>query len=308
MSLLTTDFEVATMPENPFSPNPNLKIWMGTELVPVQEARVSVFDHALLYGDGVFEGIRIYNGKIFKEAEHVRRFFESAKAIRLELPMTPGQVSDAMEQTIRANGIKGDGYIRLVATRGVGLLGISITHTACPTIIVIADKIALYAPEVYERGLRCIVSSITRNHPNSTPPRVKSLNYLNNIMAKLEAKDAGADEAIMLNHLGNVAECTGDNIFMVRHGELYTPPASDGILEGVTRQLVMELARKRGIPVHEMSLVRHDLYVAEECFATGTAAELIAIVEINKRKVGEGKPGPITRMLLEDFINYRRTF
>lgn len=308
MSMLITDFEVATMPENPYAPNPNLKIWMGTELVPVQEARVSVFDHALLYGDGVFEGIRIYNGKIFKEAEHIRRFFESAKAIRLELPMTAGQVSDAMHQTMRANGISGDGYIRLLATRGVGLLGISITHTACPTIIVIADKIALYAPEVYERGLRCVVSSIVRNHPNATPPRVKSLNYLNNIMAKLEAKDAGADEAIMLNHLGNVAECTGDNIFLVRNGELFTPPASDGILEGVTRQLVMELARKRGIPVHEKSLVRHDLYVAEECFATGTAAELIAVVEINKRKVGEGKPGPITRMLLEDFINYRRNY
>lgn len=312
MSIMTSDFEVETMPEsgnaneNPFAPRPDLQIWMGTELVPVAEARISVFDHGLLYGDGVFEGIRIYNGKIFKEAEHLRRFFESAKALRLELPLSEEQISAAMYDTMRANGIKSDGYIRLVATRGVGQLGISITHTACPTIFVIADKIALYPPEVYHRGLRCIVSSYIRNHPNSTPARVKSLNYLNNVMAKLEARDAGADEAIMLNLEGHVTECTGDNIFLARDGQLYTPDTSE-ILEGVTRQVVMQLAQKRGITVREKVLVRHDLCVCDECFATGTAAEIVPITEINKRQVGEGKPGPITRQLTQDFIAYRNS-
>jgi len=280
---------------------------MGTEIVPVEEARVSVFDHALLYGDGVFEGIRIYNGKIFKELEHLRRLAESAKSIRLDLPMTLDEISEAMYATMAANGITGDGYIRLLVTRGVGLLGISVTHTACPTVIIITDKIALYPPEVYERGLRCIVSSICRNHPNSTSPRVKSLNYLNNVMAKLEAKDAGTDEAIMLNHEGHVTECTGDNIFLIRDGKIYTPPTSEGILEGVTRELVMELARKRGYSVTEKVLVRHDLYICDECFATGTAAEVVPITEINKRPVGNGKPGRITMQLTADFVEYRNS-
>jgi len=297
--------EVKSMPENPFAPKPDLKIWIDTELVPAAEAAISVFDHAVLYGDGVFEGIRIYNGKIFKEQEHIKRFFESAKAIRLTLPMAPEDVSSAMHQTMEANGINGNGYIRLVATRGVGSLGISTKHTACPTVFIITDKIALYPSEVYARGLHCVVSSITRNHPNSTSPRVKSLNYLNNIMAKLEAQDSGADEAIMLTAHGHVCECTGDNIFLVRDGQLLTPPTSEGILEGITRNLVMELARKRGIPVFEKLLIRHDLYVADECFATGTAAEIISIVNIDRRPVGDGKPGPITKQLTEDFIAYR---
>jgi len=290
---------------HPFAPRADLQVWLGNELVPVQDAKVSVFDHALLYGDGVFEGIRIYNGRIFKEAEHIRRFFESAKAIRLEIPMTPEQVSQAMHKTMQANGITGDGYIRLVVTRGIGSLGISVVHTAHPTVFVIADRIALYPPEVYQRGLHCIISSITRNHPNSTSPRVKSLNYLNNVMAKMEARDNGADEAIMLTAEGHVCECTGDNIFLVRNGELLTPPTSEGILEGVTRGLVMELARKRGIGVQEKLLIRHDLYIAEECFATGTAAEIIPIVMIDKRPVGDAKPGPITRQLIQDFVEYR---
>jgi branched-chain amino acid aminotransferase len=310
MTTATIDMKeraMQTNPANPFAPRPGLKIWLGNEIVPVEQAKISVFDHGLLYGDGVFEGIRIYNGKIFKEKEHLRRFAESAKALRLELPMTLDEISDAMYQTMRANGITGDGYIRLVATRGVGLLGISTGHTACPTIFVIADKIALYPPEVYERGLRCIISSLVRNHQNSTPPRVKSLNYLNNVMAKLEAKDAGVDEAIMLNFEGYVAECTGDNIFLVRDGEVVTPPTSAGILDGVTRGLVMQLARKRGHPVHEKTLVRHDLYVADECFATGTAAEIVPITEINKRPVGDGKPGRITRQLTQDFLAYRNS-
>jgi branched-chain amino acid aminotransferase len=264
-----------------------------------------VFDHGILYGDGVFEGIRIYNGTIFKEAEHIKRLFESAKAIRLTIPWTAEEISNAMHETVRANGIDGDGYIRLVVTRGVGSLGLSIYHTACPTVFIIAASIALYPPEVYERGLHCIVSSLARNHPNTTSPRVKSLNYLNNILAKAEAKDAGADEAIMLTTDGYICECTGDNIFFVRDGEIFTPPSSMGILEGITRKLVIELARARGIPVHEKLLIRHDLYIADECFATGTAAEVIAVTRIEGRPVGDGKPGPISRQLMQDFIDYR---
>ncbi len=293
------------MTENPYAPDPNLNIWLGDRLVPAQDAKISVFDHGILYGDGVFEGIRIYGGTIFKEAEHVKRFFESAGALRLEIPMTPQQIVDAMHKTMEANGITGDGYIRLVVTRGVGSLGISIMHTACPTVFIIADRIALYPAEVYDRGLHCIVSSITRNHPNSTSPRVKSLNYLNNVMAKLEARDAGADEAIMLTFEGRVAECTGDNIFLIHDGVISTPPTHEGILQGITRDLVIELARKRGITVEEKSLIRHDLYIAEECFGTGTAAEIVPITEIDKRPVGNGKPGPITKQLTQDFIKYR---
>ena len=297
--------EVESMSENPYAPRPDLKVWVGNEIVPVAEARISVFDHAVLYGDGVFEGIRIYNGKIFKEEEHIKRFFESAKAIRLKIPMTPEGVSKAMYQTMDANGIDGDGYIRLVVTRGVGLLGLSIGHTGNPTVFIIADKIQLYPPEMYERGLHCVFASLARNHPNTTSPRVKSLNYLNNIMAKAEAKEAGADEAIMLTVDGHICECTGDNIFMVRDGEIVTPPTCEGILEGITRNLVMELARKRGIPVHEKVLVRHDLYIADEVFATGTAAEIIPITEIERRPVGDGKPGRLTTQLIKDFIAYR---
>lgn len=303
----TERVSMKTGPANPFAPRQGLQVWMGHEIVPVEEARVSVFDHGLLYGDGIFEGIRIYNGKIFKEREHLRRLAESAKAIRLELPMSLDDISDAMYATMRANGITGDGYIRLLVTRGVGLLGISVTHTACPKLVIITDKIALYPPEVYERGLRCIVASLIRNHVNSTPPRVKSLNYLNNVMAKLEAKDAGADEAIMLNHEGYVTECTGDNIFLIRDGKIYTPPIAVGVLEGVTRELVMELARKRGYEVIETLLVRHDLYVCDECFATGTAAEVVPITEISKRVVGNGKPGKITMQITADFVAYRNS-
>lgn len=293
--------------ENPYAPNPDLKVWLDGELVPIEDAKISVFDHGLLYGDGCFEGIRIYKGKIFKEDEHVKRLFESAKAIRLQIPITPQQVSEAMHEAMQANGITGDGYIRLVVTRGVGSLGLSIYHTASPSVFVIADKIALYPPEVYKRGLHCIISSLARNHPNTTSPRVKSLNYLNNIMAKAEAKEAGADEAIMLTTDGFVSECTGDNIFVIRNGEVFTPPTEMGILEGITRNLAMELARKRGIPVHEKVLIRHDLHIADECFATGTAAEIIPITRIDGRAVGTGKPGPITKQLLQDFIDYRTT-
>lgn len=301
------DTRESIMPENPFAPRAGLMVWMGDEVVPVDQAKISVFDHGILYGDGVFEGIRIYNGKIFKEAEHVRRLWESAEAIRLQMPMTEDQLKRAMRDTMRANGVTGDGYIRLVVTRGVGALGISIRRTANPTVIIIVDKIALYPAEVYERGLHCVIASISRNHPNTMNPRIKSLNYLNNVLAKAEAHAYEADEAIMLGIDGHVCECTGDNIFMVRKGELLTPGTWEGILEGVTRSVVMELARKRGIPTRETSLVRHDLFIADEVFATGTAAEIVPITQINKVPVGDGKPGRITKLLTEDFVAYRNS-
>lgn len=304
---LCTREEIAAMPENPFAPRSGLMVWMGDDIVPVEEAKISVFDHAILYGDGIFEGIRVYRGRIFKEEEHIQRFFESAKAIRLELPMSGEQLSRAMYDTMRANALTTDGYIRLVATRGVGALGISIRRTANPTIIIIVDKISLYPPEVYERGLHCIVSSISRNHPNALNPRVKSLNYLNNVLAKAEAHAAGADEAIMLGIDGHICECTGDNIFLVRDGELLTPGTWEGILQGITRGVVMELAKRRGIPVRETSLVRHDLLVAQEVFVTGTAAEIAPITEVNKIPIGDGRPGPITNLLTEDFVAYRNS-
>ena len=305
MSSASLNVKAINKPKNPFAPRADQKIWLDGEIVPLAEAKISVFDHGLLYGDGVFEGIRIYSGKIFKEREHLARLYESAKAIRLAIPRTSEQLSDAMRQAMQANGIDGDGYIRLVVTRGVGLLGIAIAHTACPSVFVIADKIALYPPEVYERGLHCLVSSIARNHSNTTSPRVKSLNYLNNILAKAEARLAGGDEAIMLTTTGLVSECSGDNLFLIRHGILMTPPSSAGILEGITRSVVMELAGRRGIEVREQSLIRDDLYLAEECFATGTAAEIAPITMIDHRPVGDGTPGPITKQLTQDFVQYR---
>lgn len=304
----TTAAEAQTASHNPFAPRADLKIWINGALLPVAEAGINVFDHGLLYGDGVFEGIRIYNGKVFKEDEHIQRLFESAKAIRLRLPLSHPEISQAMHAAMQANGITDDGYIRLVVTRGVGSLGLSIGHTACPTIFVIADSIQLYPPELYERGLHCIISSVARNHPNTTSPRVKSLNYLNNIMAKAEAREAGADEAIMLTTTGQVCECTGDNIFLVKNGKIHTPPTSMGILEGITRALVMELAAKRGLVTLETVLDRHDLFVADECFGTGTAAEVVPITQIDGRKVGDGTPGPITKQITADFIAYREQY
>ncbi len=310
MTLAVSDNQekVSSMSQNPYAPRPDLKIWVDQGLVDVCDAKISVFDHGLLYGDGVFEGIRVYHGKIFKEKEHIRRLFESAKTIRLEIPMTTDQISSAMRATMAANGITDDGYIRLVVTRGIGSLGISVIHTANPTVFIIADKIALYPPEAYERGLRCIFSSYTRNHPNSTSPRVKSLNYLNNVMAKLEAHDAGAEEAILLTAQGRVSECSGDNIFVISDGVIRTPPKYEGILDGITRGLAMELAQKRSIKVIEEPLIRHDIYTADECFATGTAAEVVPIVEVDNRPIADGKPGPITKQLIKDFIDYRQAY
>ena len=281
-----------------------MKIWMDGRLVDKADAKVSVFDHGLLYGDGVFEGIRMYHGRIFECAAHLDRLFQSAKAIRLNIPLTREQLRAAMEETAKSNNFT-DCYIRLVVTRGVGSLGLSPVRCEKPSVFVITDLLELYPREMYDKGMAVITSSLCRNHPNALPARIKSLNYLNNILAKIEAIDAGVPEAIMLNYQGNVAECTADNIFIVRGGQVQTPTTSDGILEGVTRQVIIDLCRQRQIPVIEKVLQRHDLYVADECFLTGTGAEVIAVTTIDGRPIGTGQPGPITRQLTEAF--HRRT-
>lgn len=284
-----------------------LQINLNGNLVPKEQAVVSVYDHGLLYGDGVFEGIRIYNGNVFLEQEHIDRLYESALAIRLEIPMTKSELSAEIRKTVAANGLV-DGYIRLVVTRGGGSLGLDINRTSNPQVIIIADSISLYPDELYEHGLPLITASTIRNHSAALSPRIKSLNYLNNIMAKIEGLDAGTVEALMLNHKGEVAECTGDNIFIVKNGVLKTPPVDAGILEGITRNAVIDLARTAGIPVEETAMVRHDIYVADECFLTGSAAEVIAAVSLDGRQIGTGKPGPITQQLLSLFRELTRTY
>lgn len=283
----------------------SLKVWIDGQLVDKENARISVYDHGLLYGDGVFEGIRVYNGKIFQRDAHVRRLYESAKSIRLTIPYSAEQLIDAMQETIAANAFT-DCYIRLIVTRGVGCLGISPATCGRPGVICIADSIALYPRELYETGMAVITSSVTRNHSNSLSPRIKSLNYLNNILAKIEAIDAGVPEAIMLNHDGNVAECTGDNIFLVKDGQVRTPSLTDGILEGITRDVILELCGRLGIDCAQTQIQRHDLYTADECFLTGSAAEVIAVTRIDHRIVGNGDVGPVTRKLLEAFRRYVR--
>jgi branched-chain amino acid aminotransferase len=276
------------------------KIYINGRLVPREEAKISVFDHGLLYGDGVFEGIRIYGGKVFRLREHVVRLYESAKAIWLEIPMSQDEMCDAINDTVAANGI-GDGYVRAVVTRGEGTLGLDPNKCSRPQVILIADAITLYPKEYYENGLEIVTVSVIRTHPAALSPRIKSLNYLNNILAKIEGLQCGSIEALMLNHKGEVAECTGDNIFLVRRGALYTPPLDAGILAGVTRQAVIELAGEAGVAVHEVPLTKHDVYVADECFLTGTAAEVVPVVKVDSRTIGTGKPGPITRDLKERF-------
>ena len=285
---------------NPYDPRPDLKVFFNGRLVPVAEARISVFDHCLLYGDGVFEGIRSYGGRVFRLDQHLKRLEDSARAIRLEIPMTRAELTAATYDTMRANNVT-DGYIRLVVTRGIGTLGLSPSRTANPSVFIIADQIELYPKELYDKGMAIISSSVVRNHPNALSPRIKSCNYLNNILAKIEALDAGVHEAVMYNHLGYVAECTGDTVFLVRDGVVQTPPVTAGGLEGITRDAVIELVRKRNIPLREMELTRHDLYVADECFLTGTAAEVIPVTKIDGRPVGDGKPGPMTRQCMADF-------
>ena len=275
-------------------------VFMNDRLVPEDEARVSVFDHGLLYGDGVFEGMRSYSGRVFRMEAHLDRLWDSARAIALEVPMTKEAVAKAVNDTLAANKLP-DGYVRLIITRGAGTLGLDPNRTSHPQVIVIADTISLYPREFYEQGLRIVTAATQRTHSAALSPRIKSLNYLNNIMAKLEGLQAGCVEALMLNHKGEVAECTGDNVFIVRGGRLLTPPPDAGILEGITRNAVLDLARAAGIDCREATLVRHDLYTADECFLTGTAAEVIPVVEIDGRRIGSGVPGPVTKRLTDDF-------
>jgi branched-chain amino acid aminotransferase len=276
------------------------KIYINGKFYDKADAKVSVYDHGLLYGDGIFEGIRIYAGKVFKLAEHIERLYESARHILLEIPLSREQLREAILNAVRVNA-KHDGYIRLIISRGAGNLGIDPRNTTDPQVIIIVDDISMYPPALYENGLEIIVASTIRNHPGALNPRIKSLNYLNNILAKIEATRAGCLEAIMLNVNGEVAECTADNIFFVKHGELRTPPLHAGLLEGITRDTVMELARAAHIPVREMTLTRHDVYSADECFLTGTGAEIIPVVKCDGRVIGTGKPGPVTRQLRERF-------
>ena len=273
---------------------------MNNGLVDREDAKVSVFDHGLLYGDGIFEGIRLYDGCVFKLDAHLERLEFSAKAIMLPLPWSREELSEAVCETCRANGLR-DGYIRLVVTRGEGSLGLSIKNCDNPRLIIIADSIQLYPEEFYQNGLKIITVPTRRCNPSALPPAVKSLNYLNNILAKIEAQHLGYHEAIMLNDQGYVAECTGDNIFVIHKGKLVTPAASAGALKGITRDTALAIADKLCIPWEEANLTRYDVWVADELFLTGTAAEIIPIVEVDARPIGNGQPGPITARFLKAF-------
>ncbi len=278
----------------------SLKVYINGELFDKEDAKISVFDHGLLYGDGVFEGMRSYGGKVFRLERHLQRLWDSAKAIWLEIPISREEMTRAVNETLKLNGIE-DGYVRLLVTRGRGTLGLDADICTDPQVIIITDHIALYPEEYYEKGLEIVTASTLRNHPGALNPRIKSLNYLNNIMAKIEGMLAGCVEALMLNHKGEVAECTGDNIFLVSKGQLLTPPTDAGILEGITRETVIEIAQQLGITVREIPLTRHDVYVADECFLTGSAAEVIPVVKVDGRAIGSGKPGTITQDLRANF-------
>lgn len=277
-----------------------MKIFIDGKFYSERDAKISVFDHGLLYGDGVFEGIRAYHGCVFKLKEHVDRLFYSAKAILLEIPLSPEKISRAVIETCRTNKVR-DGYIRLVVTRGVGTLGLNPKSCARPSVIIIAGKIQLYPQELYEHGMDIVTVPTVRNLHSALNPAIKSLNYLNNILAKIEANNAGVEEAVMLNAEGFVSECTGDNLFIIKNGELQTPPLAAGALYGITRQTVIELARESGMKVSEPNLTRYDLFNADECFLTGTGAEIMPVIKIDGRVIGSGKPGSLTRRLVEDY-------
>lgn len=277
-----------------------LQVYINGKFYNKDDAKVSVYDHGLLYGDGVFEGMRSYAGKVFRLNEHLDRIWESAQSICLEIPITQDDLAVAVNESLELNGIE-DGYVRLVVTRGAGTLGLDPNRCSDPQVIIIADTITLYPAEVYELGLEIVTVSTIRNHPAALSPRIKSLNYLNNILAKIEGLKAGCVEALMLNTKGDVAECTGDNIFLVKHGVLLTPPIDAGILAGITRHAVIELALDQGREVREIPLTKHDVYIADECFLTGTAAEVAPVVKVDDRTIGDGVPGPVTRDLKERF-------
>jgi branched-chain amino acid aminotransferase len=277
-----------------------MKIYVDGAFYPETEAKVSVFDHGLLYGDGIFEGIRFYNGRVFRLEEHLERLWDSAKAIMLRMPISLEEMREATLETIRQNGLR-DGYIRLVVTRGKGNLGLSPDRCPKATVIIIADKIQLYPEEKYEKGMVMVTCATRRATPAALLPAVKSLNYLNNVMAKIEANHAGADEGLMLNEQGYVAECTGDNIFVVRKGCITTPPVYAGALCGITRNVVFEICADLGISIREAEMTRYDVYTADECFLTGTAAEVIAANVLDTRPIGTGKPGPVTQRIIARF-------
>lgn len=279
-----------------------LKIYLNGKLIDKKDARISIFDHGLLYGDGVFEGIRSYNRLVFKLKEHIDRLYESAHTIMLKIPLSKGEMIDAIIRTLKANNLN-DAYIRAVVTRGEGDLGLDPRKCHSPTIFIITDEIKLYSKELYENGLEIITVPTQRNSPEAINPRVKSLNYLNNILAKIEAINSGVEEAIMLNSQGYVAECTGDNIFLIKDGMLRTPPPYAGILKGITRDCVIGLAKDNKIPVAEEMITRHDLFNADESFLTGTAAEIIPVIKIDGRVIGNGKPGKLTLQLRKGFSN-----
>jgi branched-chain amino acid aminotransferase len=278
-----------------------MKVYINGKFYEKKDAKISVFDHGLLYGDGVFEGIRSYNRLVFKLKEHIDRLYESAHSIMLEVPLGKSEMAKAVISALKTNNLK-DAYIRLIVTRGEGDLGLD--PRKCKgnsSIIIIADKIMLYPEKLYREGLEIITVPTVRNLPEALNPQIKSLNYLNNILAKIEAVSAGYDEAIMLDSLGYVAECTGDNIFIVKSNHLYTPPQCMGTLRGITRDTVLEIARRDKIPVHEHVLTRHEVYISDECFLTGTAAEIIPVVKVDGRRISEGRPGHVTLNLMKKF-------
>ena len=283
-----------------------LLIYLDGKIVSESEAKISVFDHGLLYGDGIFEGIRFYNGRVFRLDEHIRRLYDSAKSILLNIPLAPDEMVKATCDTVRANGLR-DGYIRLVVTRGVGPMGLSPFKCPKASVIIIASTISLYPKEAYETGLTMATCATRRPRHDILSPMVKSLNYLNNVMAKVEAIQAGAEEGLMLNDAGLVAECTGDNIFVIRDGVISTPPLTAGALNGITRAVVFEIAEELGIPIRDAEMSRHEIYTADECFLTGTAAEVIAAVKLDQRLIADGKPGPLTLRIIARFRELTQT-
>jgi branched-chain amino acid aminotransferase len=281
------------------------KIYIDGKFYSEASAKISVLDHGLLYGDGIFEGIRFYNGRVFRLEEHLARLWDSARSICLEIPMSMRDMTEAVLETIRQNGLR-DGYIRLLVTRGVGNLGLNPTQCKYPSLIIIAATIALYHESFYRKGLAIITCATRRSNPAALNPAVKSLNYLNNVMARIEANLAGADEALMLNDAGNVAECTADNVFIIKRGQIFTPPITAGALRGITRGIVFEIAGELGIKISEADITRHDVFVADECFLTGTAAEIVPVVKADGRLIGNGKPGGITTRTIARFREMTR--
>src|SRR6266478_9610140 len=281
------------------------QIYIDGKFYSEADAKISVFDHGLLYGDGIFEGIRFYNGRVFRLEGHLERLWDSARSICLEIPMSMNKMTEALLETIRQNELR-DGYIRLLVTRGIGHLGLNPAQCKRPSVIIIASTIALYSPEIYQKGLTVVTCATRRTNPGALNPAVKSLNYLNNVMARIEANLAGADEALMLNDAGNVAECTADNVFIIKRGQIFTPPITAGALRGITRSIVFEIASELGIKIMETDITRHDVFVADECFLTGTAAEIIPVVKADGRSIGNGKPGPITARTIARFREMTR--